>query len=387
MSVLALKRPPNDSFTFRLFFKLSNQIPDADKVYIWSIVMESNYRQMWKDSDDSWYEECEMDFRKSLIKNISKPTVILGVKDHLTNKDFEFWKDYKPSGVKYLEDMITFYQDKKFILFTSLENLDLYLNLPNLTIIPWGGDITNQETEYKKLNPVLEKNFDSPYTYVSLNRNRRNHRIVALSKLFGLDLEQHGLISCMFRDKLTTFPYWPIDPNDVVYKGFEKLKKHSFNINDPENIYNDSPNSNAENFESKLKKYYTDTFVEIISETSFTEDCFLLTEKTLNSFYGCNFPILLCSAGSVELLRNIGFDMFDDIIDHSYDKIKNPIDRIHSAIYNNQDLLRGLGKDLWSKNIDRFLFNVDIAKNKMHDYYLKRAHKEFDKILNENIQR
>jgi len=347
--------------------------------------MESNYKLNYEYNGEI-ISECETDFRQKLIDFISNPIVILGVKDHLTAGNFNPWNESKPSSVNYLEDMIKFYSDKKFILFTSLENLDQYLNLSNLTIIPWGGDITNQESEYKKLEPVLEKNLNSSYTYISLNRNHRNHRTVALSKLFSLGLEKYGLISCMFKEKLTEMPSWPFKKNDTIFEGFDKLKKYSFNIVDDENIYGKNPNSNVENFNFKLKNYYSDVFIEIINETSFTEKCFNLTEKTLNSFYGCNFPIMLSSAGSVEFLRNIGFDMFDDIIDHSYDLIVDPIDRIHSAIYNNKNLLMGEAKELWPKNIDRFLSNVDIAKNKMYSYFSNRAQTEFYKVLNEDLQ-
>lgn len=38
------------------------------------------------------------------------------------------------------------------------------------------------------------------------------------------------------------------------------------------------------------------------------------------AFYNLQFPIILGYDGIVDKLRKLGFDMFDDIIDHSYDK-------------------------------------------------------------------
>jgi hypothetical protein len=156
-------------------------------------------------------------------------------------------------------------------------------------------------------------------------------------------------------------------------------------INDDKKIYHNYNNDNVTNFKTKLADYYRETFVEIITETSFTEQCYLITEKTLNSIYGMNFPILMCGKGSVELLRQIGFDMFDDIIDHSYDTIDNPIDRIYTAISNNTRLLTDnqYVKDLWVANKARFEQNVQVAKTQLYAYYTSRAETQFDKALKE----
>lgn len=383
--VTVLKRPPHDQFTFRLFYKLSNKIPHADKIYTWSMVLEPNYQRLWYE-EEQWKNEKELDFRKKFYDSVTSSVVVLGIKDHLSYKEFNPWTDDIPATVEYVKGFVEHYKDKTIILFTSVENLNQYLNFPNLHIISWGGDITNQAYEYKQLQPVTDKNFDSPYSYLSLNRNYRRQRVASLSTLFGLNLESTGLMSCMFKDRELELPDWPIPEDHVMNLGFKKFRHVKFNISDDENIYDYTGNTNAQNFDLKLRNYYSNTFVEIINETTYAEKSFLLTEKTLNCFYGCNFPILISSVGTVKLLREIGFDMFDDIIDHSYDLIENPIDRIYTAIYNNKDLLSGTAKTLWSQNKDRFLSNVDVAKTKMYEYYTVRAETEFMKILNGNIQ-
>jgi hypothetical protein len=105
------------------------------------------------------------------------------------------------------------------------------------------------------------------------------------------------------------------------------------------------------------------------------EKCYNLTEKTLNSIYGCCFPILLCSQGSVDFLRKMGMDMFDDIVDHSYDAIENPEDRLYRAIIDNIELLTNnqKTKDLWKTNKFRFIKNVDFAKTTLYNFYSSRA--------------
>lgn len=49
-----------------------------------------------------------------------------------------------------------------------------------------------------------------------------------------------------------------------------------------------------------------------------------LTEKTFKAFAMGQIPIWFAVPGLVSLVRRLGFDMFDDIVDHSYDAIQDP---------------------------------------------------------------
>jgi hypothetical protein len=328
------------------------------------------------------------------MESITRDFVVLAVKDHLTTAgNYNPWTEKMPVMAEHLSNLFEFYHDKKFILVTSLENLDQYIKNKNVRIVSWGGDITNQQRDYIKLDPLSDKNLESTLNFVSLNRNNRSHRAVLLSLLYGMGIDKHGLLSCMFKDDIEDiFEYlkWEFtDQQDSVKKliadGFTKLKQATMTINDDKKIYHNYNNDNVTNFKTKLADYYRETFVEIVTETSFTEQCYLITEKTLNSIYGMNFPILMCGKGSVELLRQIGFDMFDDIIDHSYDTIDNPIDRLYTAISNNSRLLTDnkYVKDIWVANKSRFENNIAIAKSQLYTFYSERADKQFDKALKE----
>jgi hypothetical protein len=168
----------------------------------------------------------------------------------------------------------------------------------------------------------------------------------------------------------------------LVEMGYDQFKLSELPINDDINIYPNHDNDNVSNFKNTLSKYYSETFVEIVTETSFTEKSYLLTEKTLNSIYACNFPIILAGQGAVKLLRSMGMDMFDDIIDHSYDDLENPIDRLYAAISKNQRLLTDIEyvKTLWVDNKDRFLSNVQFARTTMYEFYANRAKNIFQQL-------
>lgn len=384
-----LKRPPGDVFTFRQFVALTSQIKTVkDSIYLWSAVLDPTYELGSWPEEGVWRVETELDYRNLLTDEIKSDLVVIGIKDHLTSGNFNYRKDGVPIIVDYLDSLFEFYNNKQFILFTSVENLNHYINRSNVKIIPWGGDITNHQREYQKLQPVLEKNLDSNYTFLSLNRNKRTHRAMLVSLLYGLGIQNSGLISCMFKDKIhDLFEYtdWNVTDTSVYLKGFDVLRNSATSINDALEIYHNDNNDNVSNFKNKLVPYYQNTFVEIVAETSYTEACYNLTEKTLNSIYGCCFPILLCSPGTVAFLRSMGLDMFDDIIDHGYDKIIDPAERLEYAILKNKELLTDNThtKNLWIQNKNRFENNVDFCRERLYSYYNNRSKTLFKEIVND----
>lgn len=60
--------------------------------------------------------------------------------------------------------------------------------------------------------------------------------------------------------------------------------------------------------------------LDLICETTIRHDELFITEKIYRPITCCNFILPLSSKGTVEHLRTLGFDMFDDLFDHSYDK-------------------------------------------------------------------
>ena len=386
-----LIRPPGDQFTFRLFYKLASQTANKDMIYTWSAVLSANYLDKVHryHARGEWNDQSEVYYRTIMLESIKHDLVLLGVKDHLTSNKF-YPANNVPDIAQYLSDLFEFYKDKKFILFTSLENLETYINFENVKIVPWGGDITNHQVEYSKLEPILEKDLTSNYCFLSLNRNNRFNRSLGLAMLYGLDYEQHGLISCMFKDQIDNLLYdikqFNIsDANlELVCRGLDKFKHAELELNDNPEIYVCGNNDNVSNFKNKLAPYYSKTFVELVNETSYTESAFNLTEKTLNSVYGCSFPILLSSAGSVAFLRNMGLDMFDDIVDHSYDSIQDPVERLHTALSCNKRLLTDVEyvKAKWTASQDRFASRVAFVKKDMYAYYESRAVSTFLNHIN-----
>lgn len=368
-----LNRAHFDEFTYDLFDQMLGTVSyDYEAYYTWpadGVELLSNL------------------FRSG---QFTKPNIIIGVKDVFLDRG----EEASSFGASLLTQCTTRHRDKNFIIVTSLENIEAEINIPNVQFVHWGGDLTNQSHQYPLVTPILDKNFESTKTFIALNRNTRQHRVVALCYLYGQHMTQYGNVTYMSVSENTAETFMDRIPwkfreehdalKEVLSRGYMgMLADPNLGKVNRESIYAiKDGNDNVTNFEINLRSAYQDSFVELISETSFYSPSFNVTEKTLNSIYACNFPIWISSPGVVALMRAIGFDVFDDFIDHSYDTIQDPVDRIVSAIDKNSKLLTDSTyvKNLWLTHNERLLYNVNVAK-KMYDWFADRAKKEMNSVV------
>ncbi len=91
---------------------------------------------------------------------------------------------------------------------------------------------------------------------------------------------------------------------------------------------------------------------------------------------------MISSPGTVHFLRNMGIDMFDDVVDHSYDSIEDPVTRINRAIELNLDLLTEPNLiERWKENKYRIDKNISFVKeSKLRDYYSNRFWKTLKEL-------
>ena len=92
----------------------------------------------------------------------------------------------------------------------------------------------------------------------------------------------------------------------------------------------------AEQYNPEHNLFYTAP-VQLIVETSNQTDSLswrnvFITEKSYKTFAWYQFPIWYAVPGLVEKIREQGFDVFDDIIDHSYDYDTDPNTRMDKVV-------------------------------------------------------
>ena len=91
-----------------------------------------------------------------------------------------------------------------------------------------------------------------------------------------------------------------------------------------------------------FSRVFENTAVSIITEPAFLEPGPGITEKTLYALYSGTFMIWAGAMKSAEAVEKIGFDVFHDVIDHSYQYIKDPGQRVAECVLRNMNVLRSL---------------------------------------------
>jgi len=96
---------------------------------------------------------------------------------------------------------------------------------------------------------------------------------------------------------------------------------------------------NDENF-VRLAPLYAQCAVNIVTETQYDDRPGVISEKTLQAMIAKQIPIVIGHPGVVQSCRELGFDMFEDLVDTSYDWLSND-QRAETALELNQDLILG----------------------------------------------
>ena len=86
----------------------------------------------------------------------------------------------------------------------------------------------------------------------------------------------------------------------------------------------------------------------------------MITEKTIMALYSGTLPLWIGGWRLPDVMRDLGFDVFDDIIDHSYSTLSDCQQRLDQAIVRNLHLLTDFEriKALTINLSDRFKHNV-----------------------------
>jgi len=144
---------------------------------------------------------------------------------------------------------------------------------------------------------------------------------------------------------------------------------------------------------NSINQIFLNTGVALITETVDFQKSAVFTEKTLFSLLGLNFPIWVGGYQQADTWKKLGFDIFDDLIDHSYQYHDTLIERCVYAIKNNLDILSNLNlvKDLRKIHLQRLLENrykiLNGQLEKYIDEVVNTASVDYQPMLNETVDR
>lgn len=289
---------------------------------------------------------------------------------------------------------------KNFVIATAVSQLELDHDAPaNVGFVCLGGDITRLSKQFPQLNPVRHKNLHSERFWVSLSHGTPPHRIAAACVLLAHDLgfdaghlpatgvlriSSYCVDACQTWDQYVPGFVVTADQHAEMQRGFRLLQSNKHGGQPCGNLVETTlaMHRSDVNFDVGLRPLYENSFLEIVNETTYYNHGVFVTEKFLNSVYGFNFPILISNPGTVQYLRGLGFDMFDSVIDHSYDLELDPYQRLYKAVTLNLELLTNqrMVRDAWIQCQSQFEKNLQFARCHLYNELRDRCRNEFIKV-------
>jgi len=123
--------------------------------------------------------------------------------------------------------------------------------------------------------------------------------------------------------------------------------------------------NNKTSWNGGLNNVFSQSAISLITETIGYQKSACFSEKTLFSVMGLTFPIWVGGYNQAAEWKDLGFDTFDDIIDHSYQSYDTLIERCYYAFEKNLDLLSNKDKtaELRLQCADRLRNNRDLLLN------------------------
>jgi hypothetical protein len=139
-------------------------------------------------------------------------------------------------------------------------------------------------------------------------------------------------------------------------------------------------NTNENNKNSKIynaflrENVFEPSYISIITEPEWFRHDTFITEKTLFAFEAQTLPIWFGGYNIPYYMKDIGFDIFDDIIDHSYQNLIDPYKRMDYSIIKNKHLFENINilEKFYQDNIHRFESNKRLLRENILTGYIDR---------------
>ena len=278
--------------------------------------------------------------------------------------DFETGKIYSEQSYNRIEEII-----KDYNIAVKHVYMNHYLYWPDFpyphTCVPHLA-FFKECAEFSK-NSIVSEYSDEQKCFVMMNKRRENRLLVSawfnqnnhidFDYTQGWDIEDDDFSKIQEYTRLT----------DYSFDGFLN-KKFIPNLYWPSELEGSVRNMFMWN--NLLKEKFCSSTFTVISEPIFWEKACSITEKYLQALYGCCFPIFCGGYKLPEQLTLLGFDLFDDIIDHSYQYELHPGLRVINALELNRKLLEN--SDIKKLDyMDRHLKNLSIVKENLDKFIAK----------------
>ncbi len=245
---------------------------------------------------------------------LTEPTKILVV-DHHYDEENDVWP------LQQLLDASTCKPEAHTLLFDMLIHDDRFAQY-NPICEPWTMEWLQHEFEEENIIPDWTKK-TVPFNFM-INKERP-HRIKLLKMI-----EDAQLTNFTYSLPWLSNPHTGVKPTDYMI-GTETQMAQGIRSGSIRN---------STNYKQLLQKnVFEPSCISLITEPPIYEKEAHLSEKVIMAIYGGTIPIFIGGWRCADALRIMGFDMFDDIVDHSYETLEDPWDRVTNAFHLNIELL------------------------------------------------
>lgn len=301
----------------------------------------------------------------------------------LYDVDFYINIDHVPTDENIVEDSEKTLEEKRDVLVGKNTLLDLIkkfnINYENDMIIDTTGIQYSNKLSMLKFNLFIVEDAHNYLNFAPLN-DVLLHSFFQKQYDFNIVMNKirpdRILTSCWLNNNKQHYDFlytqsW--DQADVTHQLYELLQiggitdyKNSANIiletMSKNWIGSEYVGGNARNFQQNVSDiFYSSVFSVVLEPVFWENDCYI-TEKYLNALYGLTIPIV-SGYNSCNCLKNMGFDVFDDIIDTSYQHIENASTRTWQMMELNKTVFNDANNIIKDKNIQqRIIKNLEWAR-------------------------
>jgi hypothetical protein len=284
---------------------------------------------------DSLNEEFEYTFEKKYSTDQYKDYTVLTIN--------EFWLDDD------LIDRLTSAHGRPdVVLNTFYTRIDLKTEIPVYLIDAFFARFVNYAPKFSIVNDSTAINTFSSFNFM-VNRKRINrHLMIKILEHFDLiknaeytwsKSDVNYDLSPIIQELDSISAAWAQDIKSAILSPIKLDQKWISVASDKTMSNTNITTSNIEAWNQGLCSIFNNTSVSLISESIDYQSGIGFTEKSIYPVLGLNLPIWIGGKYQASEFEKFGFDVFDDIIDHSYQYCDTLIERCYRAIADNLDIL------------------------------------------------
>ena len=254
-------------------------------------------------------------------RNDEKNQHIIDIINQYTNYDRILFNNSNGNADKLLENCKQYEIKLPFYVMIACANYYKNYNDPQIVFFA-------EEEILATHNSVIAQ-IDPTHKFSCLNANKWSHRILTYIHLYNKSYFSDMIFSWGRRTDWTKdFLEREDFINNIIITDDEWAKLATM----PQRILAHPDDDTDHNDRTTDHIAYTSACLNIITETTSRNETTQLTEKSFKPILAGQFFIMIGSQGLIKYMRDIGFDVFDDIVNHSYDSIEDDRERISAAI-------------------------------------------------------